>query len=166
VVRGRDSGSFTAGTNLVNVTSATWTNWYQAPLAGDLRLKGSVSQLTGAAPRHASVTNDYCSRPRPATGNYTLGALEHSLGDCPPPVPVTDGGTPVDGGTDAGSDAGTGGGTDAGTGSGPITPLPGNGGSDDDDASSDGGCGAGPGGLAALFLALLLPLALRRSRES
>jgi hypothetical protein len=162
VVRSRDSGSFTAGTNLMNVTSATWSNWYQAPLAGDLRLKGNVSQLIGAASRHASVTNDYCSRPRPAQGNSTLGALEHSLGDCPNAGPAPDGGT----GVDAGTDAGTGGRTDAGTGSGPIVPLPGNGGSDDDDASSDGGCGAGPGGLAALLLALLLPLALRRARES
>ncbi len=153
VVRVREGGSFDAGTNLVNVASTTWGSWYQAPLNGDLRLKGSVSQLVGASAPRASVTDDFCARPRPAQGNHTLGALEHSLGDCSDAGT----GTPVD----AGTDGGTAGGTDAGSGGGPGQPGPGGG--FDEDESSDGGCSASPG-LAGIFLALLLPLALRGRR--
>ncbi|MCP3141932.1 chondroitinase-B domain-containing protein [Pyxidicoccus xibeiensis] len=162
VIRRRDSGSFTAGTNLVEVTSATWSTWYQAPLAGDLRIKGSVSQLIGAAAARASVTGDYCGRPRPTGSAYSLGALEHSLGDCsdagtggPTDAGTSgpdDAGTPVDAGTGTGSDAGTtGGDVDAGP-----SPSP-----SDEDRDGGGGCGAVPG-LAAVLVGLLLPIALRR----
>ncbi|WP_164013963.1 chondroitinase-B domain-containing protein [Pyxidicoccus trucidator] len=150
VIRVRDTGSFTAGTNLLNVASGTWSTWYQAPLSGDLRIKGDVSQLIGAAAARASVTVDYCSRPRPTGAAYSLGALEHSLGDCSDAGTGTpaDAGTSVDAGT--GSDAGTsGGGEDAG----PVLI--------DEDPDSGGGCGAAPG-LAALLVALLLPIGLRR----
>jgi hypothetical protein len=81
-IRVRDGGRFDAGTNLMNVAMTTWNGWYQAPLSGDLRIKGSVSQLIGAAAARASVTNDYCVRPRPVGSPNSLGALEHSLGDC------------------------------------------------------------------------------------
>jgi hypothetical protein len=151
---------FTAGTNLQDVASSTWSTWYQAPLSGDLRIKGSVSQLIGAAAARPLVTVDYCGRPRPAGAN-TLGALEHSLGDCSDAGTGTpaDAGTggPMDAGTsvDAGtkSDAGTSGGADAG----PVAI------DEDEDGAreSGGGCGAAPG-LAAMLVALLLPLGLRR----
>jgi parallel beta-helix repeat protein len=154
VVRARDSGSFAAGTNLMNVATTTWTTWYQAPLSGDLRLKGSVSQLIGAAAARATVTDDFCARPRPVGGAYTLGALEHSLGDC-------GAGTGADAGT--ASDGGTS--TDAGTSPGGI-PLPGTG--DGTGLDSTGGCNASPG-LTAGFLFTLLPLyagARRRWRRA
>ncbi|QRO02602.1 right-handed parallel beta-helix repeat-containing protein [Archangium violaceum] len=153
VVRTRDSGSFTAGTNHMNVATGTWTTWYQAPLSGDLRLKGNASQLIGAAEARATVTDDFCARPRPSAGAYTLGALEHSLGDCGAGTGA-DAGTASDGGTstDAGvsTDAGTGGGQpDAGT----------NPGTDDGNGQVSTGCGcnANPG-LTAGFLFILLPL--------
>ncbi|RYZ43684.1 MAG: PE-PGRS family protein [Myxococcaceae bacterium] len=144
-IRVREGGTFTAGTNLTNVATATWTNWYVAPLQGDLTLKGDVSSLIGAGARNASVPDDFCARSRPAASASTLGALEHSLGDCV--AGPADGGT---GGTDAGS-----GGTDAGTadaGSGPEKELP---------EDEDGGCSVGSG-LLPLLLTLLVPLGLRR----
>ncbi|MFL5355985.1 chondroitinase-B domain-containing protein [Archangium sp.] len=160
VVRARDSGSFTAGTNLMNVANGTWTTWYQAPLSGDLRLNGNVSQLIGGAAARATVPDDFCARPRPSTGAYTLGALEHSLGDC-------DGGTsaPGDAGTgpDAGTlqDAGTPG--DAGTPSDAGTVDGGSGGDSGPEDEMKGGCSCGSApGLTAILLALLLPLVLRR----
>lgn len=165
VVRVRDSGSFTAGTNLMNVATGTWSTWYQAPLSGDLRLKGNVSQLIGAAAARATVTDDLCGRPRPSAGAYTLGALEHSLGDCGAST-GTDGGTTTDGGTatDGGAPADAGTATDAGTGGGepdagttPVDPpVPGPGDGDGQD-SSGGGCSASPG-LTAGLLFLLAPL--------
>jgi hypothetical protein len=182
VIRNRDSSNFTAGTNLMNVASGTWSTWYQAPLAGDLRIKGSVLQLIGAAAARDPVKDDYCARPRPTSAAYSLGALEHSLGDC------SDAGTggPVDAGTGGPVDAGTGGPVDAGTG-GPVdggtkadagTSVDAGTGSDggtsggtdagpvhiddeDDDEDTGGGCSATPG-LAALLVSLLVPLAMRR----
>ncbi|AKF85325.1 hypothetical protein MFUL124B02_11290 [Myxococcus fulvus 124B02] len=151
VIRNRDSGRFTAGTNLTNVATGTWTSWYVAPVQGDLTLKGPVTQLVGAAAPRASVTEDFCQRPRPTSGNHTLGALEHSLGDCAPVTQQPDAGTPDAGGGTP--DAG-GGVTDAGTNpdEGPGTGAP------DKDS---GGCGASPG-LWPLLLVLLLPLSVRR----
>ncbi|WP_224247877.1 chondroitinase-B domain-containing protein [Hyalangium gracile] len=167
VIRTRDSGSFTAGTNLMNVSSATWDSWYVAPLAGDLRVEGNVSQLIGAAAARATVTNDFCARPRPSSGNYTLGALEHSLGECDGGTSTpTDGGTPADGGSGMGGDGGTAdggtgggvdGGLDAGTGG---EPLPG----DEEPEADKGGCSAS-GGMAAIFLCLLVPVLSRRARH-
>ncbi|MCP3063726.1 right-handed parallel beta-helix repeat-containing protein [Myxococcus sp. K38C18041901] len=160
VIRSRDSGSFTAGTNLTNVATGTWTSWYVAPVKGDLTLKGPVTQLVGAAAPRTSVTDDFCQRPRPTSGSYTLGALEHSLGNCAPVTEQPDAGTPDAGGgtPDAGGgtpDAG-GGVTDAGTppDAGPGTGTP-------DTEKDSGGCGASPG-LWPLLLVLLLPLSLRR----
>ncbi|NTX16038.1 PE-PGRS family protein [Myxococcus sp. CA056] len=158
VIRGRDTGSFTAGTNLMNVATATWTSWYAAPLQGDLTLKGSVSQLVGAAAPNALVSEDFCRRPRPSTGAHTLGALEHSLGNCEPGTGEPDAGS---GTPDAGSgqpDSGSGN-ADAGpsdAGSSDAGPGP-----DKDAPGDDGGCSASPG-LWPLLLALLVPLSLRR----
>ncbi|WP_257455858.1 chondroitinase-B domain-containing protein [Archangium lipolyticum] len=160
VVRTRDSGRFNAGTNVMNVASGTWTTWYQSPLSGDLRLKGNVSQLIGAAEARATVTDDFCARPRPSGGAYTLGALEHSLGDCGAGTGA-DAGTASDGGTS--TDAGTGDGqTDAGTSPGDH-PLPGNG-DGDGQGSTGGGCNASPG-LTAGFLFILLPLSAASRRR-
>jgi hypothetical protein len=157
VIRPREGGTFTAGTNLMNVTSATWDSWYVAPLAGDLRIESNVTQLIGGAAARSSVTDDHCARPRPSTGAYTLGALEHSLGDCGTGTPP-DGGTPPDagtgtdggtwGGADGGFDAGTGGGLDAGY---------------EEPKDDQGGCSCGTSsGLAAVFLSLLVPVMSRR----
>lgn len=160
IVRARDSGSFTAGTNLMNVTTATWTTWYLAPLSGDLRLKGSVSQLIGGAAARATVTDDFCARPRPSAGAYTLGALEHSLGDC-----GAGGGADAGTSTDAGTatDAGTGGGNpDGGTTPG-EQPLPGTPDENEQDAKG-GGCSASPSLRAELLLFLLPLYALARRR--
>ncbi|WNG48584.1 PE-PGRS family protein [Archangium minus] len=141
VIRTRDGAAFTAGTNLMNVTSANWDAWYEAPMAGDLRIQGNVSHLIGGAAARPTVKDDHCARPRPSSGAYTLGALEHSLGDCGTGTP-SDGGTPADGG----SDAGTGGGSNTG---------------DEEPQGDNGGCSTSPG-LAAIFLSLLVPVVLRR----
>jgi parallel beta-helix repeat protein len=159
VIRTREGGTFTAGTNMMNVTSATWDSWYVAPLAGDLRVEGNVSQLIGGAAVRSAVTDDHCARPRPSSGAFTLGALEHSLGDCGTGTGTpTDGGTPADAGTGTGGDGGTGGGTDggsdAGTGGGPST-------GDVEPKDDKGGCSTSPG-LATIFLSLLVPVVLRR----
>jgi hypothetical protein len=143
-IRTREGGTFTAGTNLMNVAAGTWSTWYQAPLAGDLRLKGSVSQLIGAAAPRAAVQDDYCGRPRPA-GSHTLGALEHSLGDCSG-AGAPDAGTDGDGGTQGGGAAPPGS---------PSPTLP--------PADGGGGCSAAPG-LAALLALLPVPLLRRRGR--
>lgn len=88
VIRPRDGGTVTASNNLASVT--TFDSWYLAPLVGDLKVMGDVSSLIGAGPARNDVQDDYCGRPRPL-GMVTLGALEHSLGDCvtttPPMTP-------------------------------------------------------------------------------
>lgn len=159
VIRTREGGTFTAGTNLMNVASATWDSWYVAPLAGDLRIEGNVSQLIGGAAARPTVTNDFCARPRPSSGAYTLGALEHSLGNCAAGTGTpADGGAPADGGTGTGADGGTGGGAnggpDAGTVGGPDT-------GEEEPVGDKGGCSTSDG-LAALLLSLLVPVLLRR----
>ncbi|QRK06435.1 right-handed parallel beta-helix repeat-containing protein [Archangium violaceum] len=162
VIRTREGGTFTAGTNMMNVTSATWDSWYVAPLAGDLRIEGNVSKLIGGAAARSSVTDDHCARPRPSSGAYTLGALEHSLGDCGTTSTPPDGGTPSDGGTlpDGGkpADGGTGTGGDGGTGGGV------GGGSAEEPQDDEGGCSTSSG-LAATFLSLLVPAVLRRRQR-
>ncbi|RKG58418.1 PE-PGRS family protein [Corallococcus sp. CA054B] len=146
VIRNRDSATGTQSTNRSNVTTTTFASWYVAPLKGDLTLKGDVSSLIGAAARNTLAPEDFCARARPASA--TMGAMEHSLGDCP---------ANTGGGTDAGTDAGTGT-MDAG-----VVPDAGpeQNPSGDEDEDEDGGCSASPGLLPAL-LGLLVPLALRR----
>ncbi|NOJ98318.1 PE-PGRS family protein [Corallococcus coralloides] len=158
VIRNRDSATGTQSNNRSNVTTTTFASWYVAPLKGDLTLKGDVSSLIGAAPRNTLAPEDFCARARPASA--TLGALEHSLGDCPA---NTGGGT--DAGTGGTTDAGTGTSVDAGTGTTDAGVVPDAGPeqdpSGDDGEDEDGGCNASPGLLPAL-LGLLVPLALRR----
>ncbi|WP_223644017.1 chondroitinase-B domain-containing protein [Corallococcus sp. EGB] len=164
VIRNRDSATGTQSSNRSNVDTNTFATWYVAPLKGDLTRKGDVSSLIGAAPRNSLAPEDFCARARPASA--TLGAVEHSLGDCSAnPGGGTDAGT--GGNTDAGTgaDAGTGGNTDAGTGadagtggntdagSGPVKEAP--------NGEVEGGCNASPG-LLPVLLTLLAPLALRR----
>lgn len=162
VVRARNGGTFTAGTNLQNVTEATFTGWYQAPLMGDFRLKGDVSSLIGAAAPRALVTDDYCGRARPASGSYTLGALEHALGDCA--VSALDAGTPDggsngsdDGGISGGDDAGTE--TDAGVVSGEDAGVNGDG-----SGETSGGCSCSAIGVPAVMLSALALVVRRRRR--
>ncbi|NBD13702.1 chondroitinase-B domain-containing protein [Corallococcus silvisoli] len=162
-IRTRDGASFTAGTNRANVDTATWTSWYMAPLQGDLTRKGDVSSLIGAGTRNALVTDDFCARPRPTVAASTLGALEHSLGDCT--TGPADAGTGGDAGTgaDAGvSDAGTG--ADAGTadaGTGADAGVPDGGTGPVKDREVEGGCSTSAGLLLPALL-MLLPLASRR----
>jgi hypothetical protein len=114
-IRQRDMGTFTGMANLTGVSTATFDGWYTTPLAGDLSLQGNVSMLVGAGPREALVTDDFCGRPRPASGNFTQGALEHSLGSCAttkPPVSGAGGGAA--GGMAGGAAGGTTGGGVAG----------------------------------------------------
>jgi MYXO-CTERM domain-containing protein len=108
-------GTFTGMANLTGVSTATFDGWYTTPLAGDLSLQGNVSMLVGAGPREALVTDDFCGRPRPASGNFTQGALEHSLGSCAttkPPVSGAGGGAA--GGMAGGAAGGAAGGSFAG----------------------------------------------------
>ncbi|MDY7226946.1 chondroitinase-B domain-containing protein [Hyalangium rubrum] len=174
-LRGRESGTFDAGTNLLNVTSATFSGWYQEPLKGNLTIKGNVSTLIGAAAARAQVVDDFCGRPRPTQGAYTLGALEHSLGDCSgwptdggsasPDAGTGNGGS--DGGFDGGSDEGSDGGTpspvDSGVASdgGPGTESP-----SDEEATGGCGCSSNSGVNATLLLTALGLLTLSSYRRS
>ncbi|MCU0701021.1 MAG: PE-PGRS family protein [Myxococcaceae bacterium] len=122
VIRQRDLGTFAGMANLTGVTTATFDGWYTTPLAGDLSVQGSVSMLVGAGPREPLVTDDFCGRPRPTSGPYTQGALEHSLGSCvttKPPMGGGGGGGSASGGSAGGGSAGGGsaGGGSAGGGS-------------------------------------------------
>ncbi|MDC0707746.1 chondroitinase-B domain-containing protein [Stigmatella sp. ncwal1] len=162
-LRGREGGTFEAGTNLLNVSSATFSGWYQEPLKGNLTIQGNVSMLIGAAAARAQVVDDFCGQPRPAQGAYTLGALEHSLGDCP--GWPTDGGSPSpggetgDGGVDGGSPSPVDSGVVSDGGAGAEGP------SDDEEASGGCGCSSGLEGSATLLLAALGLLALSSHRR-
>ncbi|ATB33605.1 PE-PGRS family protein [Melittangium boletus] len=159
-IRARDSATFDAGTNLTQVSAATFEGWYVAPLQGNLTLEGSVSSLLGAAGAHAQVTDDWCGRPRPASGPFTLGALEHSLGNCAG-WPGDAGGGPgeADAGTGPGPDAGTGASADAGVGGEDA-------GASDEPAQATGcGCTSAPGALSTLGLAALMMIRWRRRVE-
>ncbi len=110
VPRTRDGGTMNATGNMTNVDVAQFDTWYLTPLMGDLTVTGDVSSLVGAGPTEASVTNDYCAKPRPLGAAYTAGALEHSVTPgCDtrrPPVSTTEpppgsvDGPPVTGGDD------------------------------------------------------------------
>ena len=64
----------------------------------------------------SAISNDFCARQRPANG-LTLGAVEHSLGDCDTTHTWPNGGG---GGADGGVDGG--GGSDGGNGTGDAGP--------------------------------------------
>ncbi len=168
-LRIRDGAAMTTKTNLQNVADTSFTDWYVAPLLGDLRKKGDLSTLIGKATPRADVTDDYCARVR-SGATYDLGALQASLGDCattsPPP-----GTTPPDGGTGQpgpGDSDGSVPDADAGD---AAAPAPGIGAAPDDGASSSGcSCIAAPersgtGSLAALVGLVLVHGLRRRGRK-
>ena len=166
-IRARDSATFNAGTNRTQVSAATFEGWYVAPLQGNLTLEGNVSSLLGAAGAHAQVTDDWCGRPRPASGPFTLGALEHSLGNCAG-WPGDAGGGPgeADAGTGPGPDVGTGPGSDAGTGASADAGGGEDAGASDEPAQATGcGCTSAPGALSTLGLAALMMIRRRRRVE-
>jgi hypothetical protein len=107
-LRARDMGTFTGMGNVTGVTTATFDGWYTTPLAGDLSLMAPPTMLLGAGPREPLVTDDFCGRPRPASGGFTQGALESSLGSCATNKPP-DGGLPAGGGAAGGGSASAGG---------------------------------------------------------
>ncbi len=81
VLFAREGGTFTGSDNVANVALSTFDGYYAGWRAGDLRATGDVSSLRGLGAPRADVTDDVCGRPRPA-GLRTIGAVEHSLGDC------------------------------------------------------------------------------------
>ncbi len=162
-IRGREQGSFSGSENLESF--AGFDAMYMAPLAGDLRKKGDLGPVLGKGTARADVPNDYCSRIRPASGPFDLGALQASLGDCetvPPPLggptpPIGDAGSETDGAT-PGGDAGSSGASSSSSGSSP---------------GNDSGCGCSTRGEAPwsaltgrVAVAIALALALRRRRAS
>lgn len=171
-IRNREASTGTFADNLLR-TANEFAAMYQAPLAGDLRLKGDVSALTGKI-SGVTINDDYCGRPR-GTAPFDLGALESSLGDCatvPPPkggagandagadgsVPGSDGG-----GTSSSGGASSGGASSSGGSSG--TPT----GNGNDDLAGDG-CGcrttrAPAAGFAAWIAASVLAFLILRRRR-
>ena len=97
-IRGRDGGTFTAKTNLMDVVD--FTSWYVDPMNGNLKKKGDLSSLLQKVALRADVPDDYCARAR-SDGKLDLGALEHTLGDCDTTRPPLGGVTPGDAGADA-----------------------------------------------------------------
>lgn len=91
----RDQGTVTADGNRVNVDLAMFTTWYRDPAAGDLTATGDLTELIAAGPPRADVVDDYCVQPRPS-GALTLGAIEHSAGNCTTTTPPVDPDPPVD----------------------------------------------------------------------
>jgi hypothetical protein len=137
IIRTRDSATMMASSNLESVTTQMFAQWYEMPLAGNLRLVGDVSGLIGAGPARADVPNDYCGVTRPAD-MVALGAIEHSMPGCDTvPPPHAD---PTDPGGGSGSNGGNPPGNDA------------------------GGCCDTSGGAGSLPLALGVLLAVRRRR--
>ncbi|MDB4963745.1 MAG: hypothetical protein JWP01_3744 [Myxococcales bacterium] len=103
IIRNREGATSTQTSNLENVILGVFDMMYATPLTGDLTVTGNISMLTGAGPANAKVTDDYCGRTRPASG-LTLGALEHTLGDCNTSMPTTDAGVTDDAGNNGGGD--------------------------------------------------------------
>jgi len=85
----REQGTVTADGNRVNVDLATFASWYRDPAAGDLTATGDLAELIAAGPPRAEVIDDYCVQPRPS-GALTLGAIEHSAGNCDTTTPPVD----------------------------------------------------------------------------
>ena len=183
-IRGRDGGTFTSKTNLMDVVD--FTTWYVDPLAGNLKKKGDLSSLLQKVALRGDVTDDYCARAR-TDGKLDLGALEHTLGDCDTTRPPLGGPvTPGDAGTDASTgdaSAGDAGGkdgaadvapvgdgrTDFDTGTGSVPGADGAPAGTDDGAQSSSGCGcrvpaSNPGSGAIALAGLALVVAVRRAR--
>ncbi len=153
VVRTREGASLQRGTNLENVTTATFNKWYAAP-PRDLRVEGDVSELFAGAPARDDVPDDFCARGRPTSGDITLGAIEHALGDCETwpgePQPAPDAGTSPDAGKPKGGGFFT----------------PGGGGGTAPSAETTGcGCTSGTGGAFGAVFVLLAATLRRRARS-
>lgn len=166
MIRDRDGGTHTESDNQSAVDAATFAALYTDPTRGDLSLLGDPSALEGTAAAEPSVQDDYCARPRPS-GPSTVGALEHTLGDCdtvPPPGPGE--GT---GGNGAGGGAAQGGGSSHG-GGGSVGGGAAGGAGDGSEDGGDDGCGCavpGSGEAGARWVwALALALAATRRRLS
>ncbi len=133
----RDDGTVVATGNLDGIDLAMFETWYQDPAIGDLMAIGDLSQLLGAGPARADITDDFCAQLRP-TGALTLGAIEHAVGGCdtsmPPPDPDPDPDPPP------GDDPG-------------------------DDPSAGGCCNTGAPGATPLFALAVLALLRRRGRR-
>lgn len=169
-MRNRDGATHVASDNLTGVERALFEAMYVAPLLGDLRRKGDLSALLGKVAASPSVPDDYCARAR--TGNWDLGALQHSLGDCatvPPPLGASGDGSGDDAGAPSEGDddwvAWDGGDASAPSGS----AADDEGASGQEPAHADGGCGcrttrSNAPGSVPLGLALATLAALRRRR--
>ena len=163
-IRARDLGTFTDTQNVTGVAVAAFAAAYASPLAGDLSVTGSVTAWVGVVTPPSGVTDDYCARTR-AAARWTVGALEHSLGNCAtgkPPDGGTGGGGGLTGGG-GGSVSGGGGGSATGGGGsargGGSGSAAGGGGSVSDGGMEPGavsgcGCASLESGLAVLALAL------------
>jgi hypothetical protein len=136
-IRMRDGGTFTAGLNLTELAASDFDGWYLDPLAGDLRKKGDLAQLLAKGSPRPDVSDDYCARARGGP-QLTLGALEHTLGDCVTNPPTS--GEAAGGAAGAGS-AGAGGASAGGAGGGSGQAGSG--------AAGTGGASAGSGGASA-----------------
>jgi len=79
-MRARDGATFTETSDLMDLAASDFADFYIDPLNADLRQRGDLSRLIGQGPAASAIVNDYCARPRPSA--LTLGAVEHSLGDC------------------------------------------------------------------------------------
>lgn len=147
MIRERNGGSVTLGTNLTGLTLAQFMAAYRAPLVGDFTVTGDLAAWLGAGPMRADVVDDYCAQTRPG-GPFTLGAVEHSVGTCDttmPPVAETPGGGPDGGvgGPDGGGDGG-----------------------DDEPGGEGGGCCSGArGGASSLVGTLVVGALLVRGRR-
>lgn len=153
-IRNRDGATHTALANRTDVALADFQAWYTDPVRGDLSIAGDVSGLVGSLVELPGVVDDYCARPRGA-GPFTVGALEHALGDCAtiPPPGAADPGTTTP--TDTGDPADP---------PDPADPV--------DTAAPKGaspgetGCGcASGGGSGPAWVALALALVRRRRRR-
>jgi len=74
-IRNRDGGTSSGAGNLVQVTNASFTSWFQAPASADFRLRagGAFVDLGVAAPL---VIADYCANLRD-DGAPDIGAVEY-----------------------------------------------------------------------------------------
>lgn len=82
MIRTRDGATMNATSNTMNVATADFTSWYQAPLEGNLAVIGDITSLIAAAPTRTDVVDDYCGSERPPGAPYTMGALEHLVAPC------------------------------------------------------------------------------------
>jgi len=80
-IRRRDGGSFSGDANVMDVSPEQFAAWYQDPMHGDFRRKGSADGPSGKGLPRPDLSDDFCGRPRRG-GALDLGALQASAGDC------------------------------------------------------------------------------------